>query len=340
MSADPVTFAIGLAVGIALFASGMFFGWWMGRRARSSSTSVPAPQVRNLMQGLAQLTTRVSGEVSRYQSELSSLQERFANASDLPPEQLQDLLTRMMQINHDLQLRLVDAEQRLEVQTHEVESYLEESRTDALTGLLNRRAFDAQLDAMYRDWRQDHARFALCLIDIDHFKQINDTYGHPAGDEILRRVAAALAEEFATGPCVARYGGEEFAILSLNGIHHLAKRVDALRQRISTTRFEFDGQVIPVSLSAGVAEVAADDTIGNVVRRADEALYASKLGGRNRVSLHDGTICRLVTPNPVAPPLAASGRPVSSERSEALQARIEQRLRDLVLDEAKRLVDR
>ncbi len=330
---DTTTFVLGALIGAALLVGGVAVGWWWARR---SSPGPPREQMLDLLHDLASWTNEVSGDVSKYQTELSRLGQQIASSKNLPPEQIQGLLTRMMQLNRDLQLRLDEAEGKLDSQTEQVENYLRESRTDGLTGLLNRRAFDAELDELYVRWQRKHQPFSLALIDIDHFKRINDTYGHPAGDAVLRLVAQSLRNHLGMAECIARYGGEEFAVLSLTSLERTAGMIDALRAAVAQTQFDHEGEVIPVTLSGGVAGVAAGDTIGDVVRRADEALYASKLGGRNRVNLHDGTICRLVT---AIPPGSAVDEAGDRSDAERVHSRIEERLRSIVLDESRKLSD-
>ncbi|GAB4285057.1 MAG: hypothetical protein Kow0092_39250 [Deferrisomatales bacterium] len=157
--------------------------------------------------------------------------------------------------------------------------------TDGLTGLANRRVlFERLAQELARSDRYEHPS-SLLLLDVDHFKKINDRYGHPAGDAVLRAVARALQEQARETDLVARYGGEEFAVLLPNtdeaGGGNLAERI---RARIEALRVTWEDKEIPVRLSVGAA--AAEDgarTVDALVSRADQALYAAKQGGRNRV---------------------------------------------------------
>ncbi|MCA9134561.1 MAG: GGDEF domain-containing protein, partial [Planctomycetales bacterium] len=190
--------------------------------------------------------------------------------------------------------------------------------------------------------------FSLCLIDIDHFKQINDTYGHPAGDAVLQHLSSLLQTELDDAVCVARYGGEEFALLTKAPLESAAATLDRLRQTISETEFSHEGSIIPVTLSGGAAAIQNDDQIGRLVRRADEALYAAKLAGRNRVYLHDGTICHLITEiAPVAPATvedlpSADDSETPAEKSEfaASTSRVQERLQRIIEEESQRLLGR
>ena len=157
--------------------------------------------------------------------------------------------------------------------------------SDGLTGLANRRAFFERLEAEVSRCRRYPNPLSLALVDVDHFKRVNDRYGHPAGDEVLRRVAQTLRELARETDLVARYGGEEFAMLLPStdeaGAAALAERV---RKGIERMEVTWEGRPIPVAASLGVATLQGEaDTGEALVSRADQALYAAKETGRNRV---------------------------------------------------------
>lgn len=157
--------------------------------------------------------------------------------------------------------------------------------SDPLTGVRNRRAGEAMLDEAFVHWRRYGRPFAVLMIDCDHFKLINDTWGHEIGDDVLRLVVRTCSENLRSVDVTIRWGGEEFLLFlpetSRDTAHAVAER---LRTSIEAARTERDGCVIPVTVSVGVAEVGAGDAVANdVVRRADQALYAAKHTGRNRV---------------------------------------------------------
>ncbi len=156
---------------------------------------------------------------------------------------------------------------------------------DGLTQVHNRRYFNEAMEReLARSKRYKHP-FTLVLFDIDNFKKINDTHGHLAGDEVLRRLAQLVKKKVRTNDLVARIGGEEFAVLlpevRVDGGHAFAEK---LRKLISQERFWSDGMPVPVTISLGVAEWAegADD-VDAMVKLADEKLYEAKRSGRNRV---------------------------------------------------------
>lgn len=336
MPPNTSIFLLGLAVGTGLLVIGVLLGFFLGRRAGVASQVVDRQQFLGFLQNLSLWTSEFAGDVSKYQTQLTSISQRVQGGSEPAREEIQGLLTQIMKANQQLQQRLDSAEERLESQTHQIADYLTEARTDGLTGLTNRKAFDQTVDELYLQWQSKHQAFTLSLIDIDHFKKINDTYGHPAGDAVLKKVSETLRTEFRDAVCVARYGGEEFAILTLMPIEEAADCLDRLRGVVSRTEFRHEDTVIPVTLSGGVAQIAGDDKIGKLVRRSDEALYAAKLGGRNRIYLNDGNVCRLVTKQPptVARDLRADAVPSLAEQNST--SRIQERIKRIVEEESKK----
>ncbi|WP_342117250.1 GGDEF domain-containing protein [Pseudoduganella sp. OTU4001] len=156
--------------------------------------------------------------------------------------------------------------------------------TDALTGLLNRRAADHQLDIEWHRARRSGHASALVLLDIDHFKQVNDRYGHPGGDAALRSLAASIRSVMREVDVAARYGGEEFLIvLPETGREGAFVFAERLRERVAAAEICHDGQVFRCHISLGVAvSDKYEPSFEHWVRRADQALYRAKQGGRNQ----------------------------------------------------------
>ena len=166
----------------------------------------------------------------------------------------------------------------------------ESSTRDALTGAYNRRHFEDRLRAEIAFAVRHATDCALILLDLDHFKRVNDTYGHPAGDEVLRHLGAIAHRALRTEDVFARFGGEEFAVIlrgaSTRGAGRLAER---LREALSLQHAVHEGREIPVTLSAGCAALSccATPAADEVVAIADRRLYAAKQAGRNRVVASD-----------------------------------------------------
>ena len=343
MPPNTPVFILGLAVGTSLLVIGLLLGYWFGRKAAPVADTVDRQQFLSFLRNLSNWTSEFSGDVIKYQTQLTNINERVRGGDAPPREEIVGLLSQIMQANQQLQERLDSAEQKLESQTDQISNYLTEARTDGLTGLFNRRAFDKAVDELYSDWQKKEQTFSLCLIDIDHFKQINDTYGHPAGDAVLKHVSGMLQAELSDSVCVARYGGEEFAMLTLAPIEEAAATLDRMRNAVSKVEVKHEEHIISVTLSGGVSQIEPDDKIGKLVRRADEALYASKLGGRNRVYLHDGTICQLVTKIAVDKTLPSPVDTLTAKEAhvaDAMQSKMQQRLQRIVEEESKRMANR
>jgi diguanylate cyclase (GGDEF)-like protein len=157
---------------------------------------------------------------------------------------------------------------------------------DGLTGLYNRRAFTELLGAaIANEDRRPSGSLGLVILDLDHFKKLNDTYGHPAGDAALRSLARLLDQHLRKGDQAARYGGEEFVvILPGSDAEHTFGAAERLRSALEKHRFVFEGARIPLSASLGVAIWPGDSREPEpLLAAADRALYAAKQAGRNRV---------------------------------------------------------
>lgn len=194
-----------------------------------------------------------------------------------------DLRRTLVQLGRELaehklrQRQIEDYQKRLE---HMNLALVEQSNTDALTGVKNRRAFDRILNAQSSRTERSHSPLSLILIDIDHFKSVNDEFGHVAGDEALQLLALILQSQGRPYDDVARYGGEEFAII-LPDTSQNAAAVVAERIREAIQNFEWN--LRPLTVSVGVATTVTVQGSMTMVERADLALYQAKNSGRNRV---------------------------------------------------------
>ncbi|MCH5374792.1 MAG: diguanylate cyclase, partial [Planctomycetes bacterium] len=156
---------------------------------------------------------------------------------------------------------------------------------DELTGLLNRRGSWQSLRRIHSESDRSRRSYALAIVDLDHFKQVNDTYGHTAGDSVLRSVAETLRSSVRESDWVGRWGGEEF-VVALPGASEVQAlmALDRLRNTVALRPIEIDGRRIEVSVSVGFAVgQARDDGLDDVLGRSDQALYRAKDGGRNQV---------------------------------------------------------
>ncbi len=157
---------------------------------------------------------------------------------------------------------------------------------DALTGVRNRRYLEAKIQSFMAEFRQHHLSSGLLFIDIDHFKKINDTWGHAAGDRVLQMVANTLSHNIRTFDILGRWGGDEFVALILNvDEEQLAAVAHKLRMLVEKSFLEIEGGYIQVTISIGSALIRAEDIPESMLKRADALLYRSKQEGRNRVTV-------------------------------------------------------
>lgn len=186
-------------------------------------------------------------------------------------------------------------EKKLEASTREVarlREHLEQVRrdamTDALTNLANRKAFDEHLEKLCADADTGGQSLALAVLDIDHFKRFNDTWGHQTGDQVLRYVASVLGRVAKHPRLAARYGGEEFALIFPGEFSNdVEAALNAMRTEIGSRalrRRSTNDELGAVTISAGFAQRRKGETPSSLLERADEALYASKRAGRNKVT--------------------------------------------------------
>ncbi len=292
MLANGILMATGGSIALLLLGIGLLLGIRIGRRGVASEgvTQRDREAILQLLQELGAWTSEYSGNVSDYQDRLGELSEAVQQAKSPAQSESQVLmlLKQIMQSNDELQTRLDAAERQLEKQTKQIESYLTEARTDGLTGLANRRALDHKLDELFAAYRGGGKSFVLVLIDIDHFKSINDNYGHPVGDVVLQTLARTLSSQLEHAIIVARYGGEEFAVIMEGPLRVAASKMNEVRKFVADQRHEVASGLLQVTISVGLTEPREDIVIGPIVRRADEALYSAKNIGRNRVYYHDG----------------------------------------------------
>jgi two-component system cell cycle response regulator len=159
------------------------------------------------------------------------------------------------------------------------------ANTDALTGLYNRGYFDEFLGKELARLAASPEACSLILFDIDHFKRINDGFGHRAGDAVLGHLASLTKSQLDRGELLFRTGGEEFAVVLPSTAYSFAlETAELLRQAVETAVFDFDAAPIQVTVSLGVAGFEAGDDVARLYQRADERLYVAKRGGRNRVA--------------------------------------------------------
>jgi len=187
---------------------------------------------------------------------------------------------------------LVERISSMEKETEKLRETIEIERNkaynDALTGIPNRMAFDERISHEFQRWQRYNSKLTLCLVDIDKFKNVNDTYGHKAGDIVLKTIAEKCASKVRKSDFFCRYGGEEFAlILPETDLSAAITVAETIRGSIQRCSFQYGDKEVSVTISCGLAEVRGKDTLDKVFQRADKALYKAKETGRNRCISED-----------------------------------------------------
>ncbi|NRB11035.1 MAG: PleD family two-component system response regulator [Rickettsiaceae bacterium] len=169
---------------------------------------------------------------------------------------------------------------------NELEESVDLSLKDGLTGVFNRRYFDTHIEKIIEKTKESSKSICLMLFDLDHFKQINDTYGHQAGDEVLKKIAEKLKSSFRVTDLVARYGGEEFIIVLNNiTIKNCTNMAEKIKTDISNLKITIPEKDTPISVttSIGITEYSKEEGSASFISRTDKALYKAKETGRNKV---------------------------------------------------------
>lgn len=258
--------------------------------------NMAAQRLGDLAKGMASDVTSHSDLMDVIAEELQ--ESETSNSTD----GVRGAIRKILDANTHLQDRLADAEQKILAQAAEIRSQQSEARTDSLTGLHNRRAFDSAVLEGIARYRENDTPFSLMMLDVDHFKKFNDLHGHQAGDAVLKSVGDTLKAVLKHNDLPCRYGGEEFAIVMPNTTAQKGRiAAGRVRNAIGLMNVQFEGKALSVTASVGVAEIMHDDEV-RLIRRADDAVYASKEAGRNCGHWHDGETCLpLAMPSPNQP---------------------------------------
>lgn len=250
-----------------------------------------------LQDKIQHLTLRIDQQISKLSSDseqANSLpdlqrlvsQQLVAIAASLEERSLLEAQQRelLMGSVKDMELRLLQLEQDAQQFRQRLAEQKLRSLQDALTQLPNRAAFDERYELELKRWKRSGKPLTVVLADVDHFKRINDSYGHSAGDKTLRVIAKALKQSLRETDFIARYGGEEFVLLfPETSPNDLQIPLNNLREAIKRIPFRFKDENVPITISFGVTAVKSGDTPRSAFDRADEALYDAKHNGRDKV---------------------------------------------------------
>ncbi len=305
---DLIELSVELKNLIAIFAR-LAFGM------RSEATQL----VNEIFEGLAKVETRLQTSASHIRQihnagrNLSeSVSENIVKMSQQVDaindiSQLKDLVAeKLLQFQSSVNQYHLDEQKHIKAITSELDSLRKEfksanetlnqlksekeklarkARTDSLTGAFNRLALEERLQEEMNRYQRYHTGFSILMLDLDHFKRVNDNFGHQIGDRCLVEIVAKIKSKVRNVDFVARYGGEEFVVITpetdVGGALVIAEK---LRISVENTDFMVRGGKVPLTVSVGVSEVKSDDqTAQDVIARADQALYDAKAAGRNQV---------------------------------------------------------
>ncbi len=260
----------------------------------SEATASISREFQRIISGIAVSTGEVAKEAGHFGQTLLDIEKNSVLPGATIDIKALIASTQAMQASTNmLKAKLAESQHEIESLREEVTRVRDASLQDALTGLTNRRGFDQAIDACLgslsaEDAADPSAQPCLLMCDIDHFKKINDTYGHLFGDKVIRAVAQVLTDNVKGRDTAARYGGEEFIVLlpntPLEGARALAEKI---RSTIEGGRIKKGGgeETAKVTISLGVSRYVPGESSASFIERTDKALYVSKQSGRNQVSL-------------------------------------------------------
>ncbi|VVM45425.1 GGDEF domain-containing protein [Pseudomonas fluorescens] len=256
-----------------------------GHADNSSAARAMDTQIREQVDGL-QTSVQEAADLEDLKHVLENHLEGLLGTMDQHQKQRdareQEVATRLKSLSE----RVAHMEQEAQGFREHLEVQRQKALIDPLTGLPNRAAWSERLEHEIKQWQQHGNTLSLAMLDLDHFKRINDNYGHLAGDKVLKIIATVLRKRLRGSDFIARFGGEEFVLLLPATPPAIGARLlETLRAAIEACPFHFKGERVTITISMGLATFRAGEHSDLVLKRADQALYRAKNAGRNRVEL-------------------------------------------------------
>jgi diguanylate cyclase len=250
-------------------------------------------RIKNILQGLVNGLSRniknIQDDADTYDRSLTDHREalqKLVTLEDL--RELEKSLLAQVEViqksNHRYRTQLTEVNAKVEEQQEELELLQTEAGQDFLTGIPNRKVLSERVDELLSLARRHGNVFSIAIFDIDHFKQVNDTHGHLAGDRILKAVSALINAQRRVSDIFGRYGGEEFVMIMPETRQEQAAIVaEKIRGSVAKASFKYEDTTIKITVSAGVGSLNVNDSESTLFKRVDEALYKAKTDGRNKV---------------------------------------------------------
>lgn len=269
------------------------YNQFLNRSTQEKQVTEAGHKVQDTIQAMGSQVDDIKSANIKYKKALEEASERLSGNIEM--NEIRETLDTVVSSTNDVIARNAELEQELERSSSamkalqkDLEMVRKQALLDGLTNLANRRAFEDKILQIIEDSESSGQAFSLLIIDIDHFKSFNDTYGHQVGDQVLRLVSRTLIEGVKGRDFPARYGGEEFAVILPETNIDAAVRVgESLRKVIAGKELinRNSGEVLGrVTISGGVAQYVSGEAIENLIERADTALYTAKHNGRNQVT--------------------------------------------------------